>query len=128
MSIIINSPYTEPSQHWKFVEEKQPLEHAEGRRIARYMVAAPKANPYQYRGIFVEMSGQMDRQLNAYCNPKGRVLALVRLIRRDSAAGRLALSPGIGAHRPALLGVDGAVAVEVLGHHSGNIGGVYGYE
>ena len=53
--LIINSPYTEPSQHWKFVEEGQPLERAEGRRVAGYMVADPKAKPYQDRGIFVEL-------------------------------------------------------------------------
>ena len=89
MPLIISSPYTKPPQHWKFVEERQPLERAEGRRIAGYMVADPKANPYQYRGIFVEMIGQMDCQLNAYCNPKGRVLALVRLVRRDSGFGMI---------------------------------------
>ena len=47
-SLIINSPYTEPPHHWKFVR-------VEGRRIAGYIVADPKAKPYQDRGIFVEL-------------------------------------------------------------------------
>ena len=37
----------------------------------------------------VAMIGQMDCQLNAYCNPKGRVLALVRLVRRDGGFGMI---------------------------------------
>ncbi len=51
-SLIINSPYSAPSEHWQFIKEGQPLELAEGRRQAGYMVADPKAKPYQDRGIF----------------------------------------------------------------------------
>ncbi len=52
-SLIINPPYAEPSRHWKFVKEGQPLELKQGRRKAGYMVADPSAKPYQDRGIFV---------------------------------------------------------------------------
>ena len=82
--LIINSPYTEPSQHWKFVEEGQPLERAEGRRVAGYMVADPKAKPYQDRGIFVE-------------------LPLVNQIRQRVDAWRDAHYPGITGITKALL-------------------------
>ena len=82
--LIINSPYTEPSQHWEFVEEEQPLEPTEGRRIAGYMVADPKAKPYQDRGIFVE-------------------LPLVNQIRKRVTAWRDAGYPGITGITKALL-------------------------
>ena len=36
-SLILNSPYVAPAHHWRFVEESQPLERVEGRRIAGYM-------------------------------------------------------------------------------------------
>ncbi len=42
-SLIINSPYTAPSQHWGFVEEGQSLALAEGHRRADYRVADPQA-------------------------------------------------------------------------------------
>ncbi len=54
-SLVLNSPYTAPSEHWIFVEEGQPLELEEGRRRAGYMVADPKARPHQDRGVFVEL-------------------------------------------------------------------------
>ncbi len=54
-SLILNSPYKAPSQHWKFVEENRPHEVTEGRREAGYMVADPKARPHQDKGIFVEL-------------------------------------------------------------------------
>ena len=49
-SLILNSPYVVPAYHWKFVEENQPLERVEGRRIAGYMVADPKARLHQGGG------------------------------------------------------------------------------
>ena len=55
MTLIINSPYTEPSGHWKFVEEGLSLELAEGRREAGYRVADPGAKPHQDKGIFVPL-------------------------------------------------------------------------
>ncbi len=75
-SLIINSPYTGPSQHWVFVEEGQSLALTEGRRQAGYMVADPRARPHQDRGIFVE-------------------LPLVNKIRRRVDAWRAAGYPGI---------------------------------
>ena len=65
-SLIINSPYVEPSRHWISVAEGQPLEEKEGRRSAGYMVADPKARPHQDRGIFVELPlvNQIRRRVN----------------------------------------------------------------
>ena len=54
-SLIINSPYSAPSNRWKFVEEGAPLELIAGRREAGYVVADPKARPHQDRGIFVSL-------------------------------------------------------------------------
>ncbi len=51
-SLIINSPYSAPSEHWQFVEEGKPLKLVGGRRQAGYMIADPKAKPYQDKGIF----------------------------------------------------------------------------
>ena len=54
-SLILNSPYTAPAHHWKFVEESQPLERVNGRRAAGYIVADPREKPYQDKGIFVHL-------------------------------------------------------------------------
>ena len=32
--LIINSPYTEPSRHWRYEREMRDFSRAEGRRIA----------------------------------------------------------------------------------------------
>ncbi len=42
-SLILNPPYTAPSQHWEFVEEGQSLILAEGHRRADYMATDPQA-------------------------------------------------------------------------------------
>ena len=83
-TLIINSPYSEPSQHWIFVEEGQSLELAGGRRSAGYMIANPNARPYRDRGIFVE-------------------LPLVNQIRQRVEAWRKANYPGITGITKALL-------------------------
>ena len=54
-SLIINSPYSAPAEHWRFVEKDTPLERVKGRRKAGYMTANPQAKPHQDRGIFVEL-------------------------------------------------------------------------
>ena len=67
-SLIINSPYSAPSQHWRFIEEGKSLELAEGRRQAGYMIADPKAKAHQDRGIFVELPlvNQIRRRVDAW--------------------------------------------------------------
>ncbi len=75
-SLIINSPYTPPSHHWKYIEEGAPHELVEGRRQAEYMIADPRARPHQDRGIPIE-------------------LPLVNKIRQRVAVWREAGYPGI---------------------------------
>ncbi len=68
-SLIINSPCSAPSKHWKFVEEDAPLERVEGRREAGYMVADPKAKPHQDKGIFVPLPtvNQIRKRVDSWC-------------------------------------------------------------
>ena len=54
-SLIINSPFSVPSQHWRFVAHETPLDLEEGRREAGYMVSDPKAKPHQDIGRFVSL-------------------------------------------------------------------------
>ncbi len=42
-SLILIPPYTGPSQHWKFIEDGQPLTLSESHCQADYMVADPQA-------------------------------------------------------------------------------------
>lgn len=67
-SLILNSPYAAPTKHWKFIEEGQSLEPAEGRRSAGYMVADPKARPHQDSGIFFELPlvNQIRKRVDAW--------------------------------------------------------------
>ena len=54
-SLILNSPYTEPAQHWRQAAESEELEIVEGRREAGYLVANPKARAHNDSGIFVSI-------------------------------------------------------------------------
>lgn len=42
--LIINSPYTEPEQHWRYDHQKQTFERKTGRRPAGYFVAGQGVN------------------------------------------------------------------------------------
>ena len=53
--LIINSPYSPPSQHWISVEEGAEPDAKAGRRGAGYMIADPRAKPHQDKGIFVPL-------------------------------------------------------------------------
>ena len=68
-NLIINSPYSAPSEHWQFVEEGEPLELAEGRRQARYMIADPKAKPHREKGICkpLLLANQIRQRVAAWC-------------------------------------------------------------
>ncbi|MCY3972878.1 MAG: DEAD/DEAH box helicase family protein [Candidatus Dadabacteria bacterium] len=54
-SLIINSPYSAPSEHWKFEEASAPPVREKGRRSAGYTIADPTAKPHQDRGKFIEL-------------------------------------------------------------------------
>ena len=53
--LIINSPYKEPAQHWKYERETRLFDRAEGHRPAGYVVASGDSKAFDDLGIFVEI-------------------------------------------------------------------------
>lgn len=53
--LIINSPYTEPSEHWGYDRETQSFVRREGRRPAGYVKASEKSKAFDDPGVFVEI-------------------------------------------------------------------------
>lgn len=53
--LIINSPYTEPVQHWSFDRNTGHFNLAQDRRKAGYVKATPGSQSYDDPGIFVEI-------------------------------------------------------------------------
>ena len=51
--LIINSPYAEPSHHWRYDRESRLFDLVEGRRKAGYLVATPHSKAFDDPGIFV---------------------------------------------------------------------------
>ena len=74
--LIINSPYNEPSSHWRYDRAARSFELVEGRRRAGYLVATPNAQTFDDPGEF-------------------HAIALVERIRPQVAAWRRAGWPGV---------------------------------
>ncbi|MCJ7546590.1 MAG: DEAD/DEAH box helicase family protein [Deltaproteobacteria bacterium] len=74
--LIINSPYEEPSRHWRYDRETRLFSLAEGRRPAGYVVASESSKAFDDPGIFIE-------------------IPLVNLIRPRIKAWREAGYPGV---------------------------------
>lgn len=53
--LIINSPYEEPSQYWKYHRETRTFTREKGRRPAGYVIATPGSQSFDDPGIFVEL-------------------------------------------------------------------------
>ena len=53
--LIINGPYDEPTQHWKYDRESRTFSLAAGRRPAGYVVATPGSKSFDDPGVFVEL-------------------------------------------------------------------------
>ena len=53
--LIINSPYEEPAQHWRYERETRTFDLVEGRRPAGYVVASGDSRAFDDPGIFVEI-------------------------------------------------------------------------
>ena len=53
--LIINSPYTEPEEHWAYDRATQQFQRAKGRRPAGYVVATPNSQSFDDPGIFKEI-------------------------------------------------------------------------
>ncbi|MGH7287293.1 MAG: hypothetical protein ACREI8_04670, partial [Myxococcota bacterium] len=76
--LIINSPFTEPAEHWAYEREAKRFVRREGRRPAGYVIATPGIDSQKYDdpGQFIE-------------------LPLVNRIRPRVAAWRAAGYPGV---------------------------------
>ncbi len=53
--LIINSPYEEPQQHWRYHRETRTFDLVKGRRPAGYVVASGDSRAFDDPGIFVEI-------------------------------------------------------------------------
>lgn len=53
--LIINSPYTEPVQHWDYIRDTREFILKEGRRAAGYVVAGESSKSFDDPGIFIEI-------------------------------------------------------------------------
>lgn len=53
--LIINSPYTEPEQHWRYNRTTRSFELVPGRRPAGYIVASESARSFDDPGTFIEI-------------------------------------------------------------------------
>jgi len=53
--LIINSPYEEPTQYWKYDRETRSFTLENGRRAAGYIVASERSRSFDDPGVFVEI-------------------------------------------------------------------------
>ena len=54
--LIVNSPYEEPAQHWRYDRSTRLFDLAPGRRPAGYVVASKDSRSFDDPGVFVEIS------------------------------------------------------------------------
>lgn len=52
-SLILNSPYEEPKEHWRYNRERRKFSRERGRREAGYLKATPKSKDFDDPGVFV---------------------------------------------------------------------------
>lgn len=50
--LVVNSPYEEPSRHWRYRRETRLFDLREGRRPAGYMVASQDSREFDDPGVF----------------------------------------------------------------------------
>ncbi len=53
--LIINSPYEEPREHWKYDRETRLFSRVAGRRPAGYVRASESSKAFDDPGVFVEL-------------------------------------------------------------------------
>jgi type III restriction enzyme len=53
--LIINSPYSEPAEHWKYDRESRLFSRVAGRRAAGYVRATESSKAFDDPGVFVEL-------------------------------------------------------------------------
>ena len=54
-SLVVNSPYEEPTQHWSYNRECRTFSLVEGRRPAGYLIASQGSQVFDDPGVFVEI-------------------------------------------------------------------------
>ena len=55
-NLIICSPYTRPTKHWKYNREQRKFEELQGRRPAGFLIATPQSQESDDPGIFREIA------------------------------------------------------------------------
>ena len=53
--LIINGPYDEPAEYWRYNRERQTFSRAPGRRPAGYLIASRDSKTFDDPGVFVEI-------------------------------------------------------------------------
>lgn len=53
--LIINAPYEEPAEHWRYNRERRTFSRAAGRRPAGYLIASGDSKTFDDPGVFVEI-------------------------------------------------------------------------
>lgn len=53
--LIINSPYAEPREHWRYDRKDRMFDRVEGRRPAGYLIASPESQGFDDPGHFVQL-------------------------------------------------------------------------
>ena len=53
--LIINKPYEEPAEHWRYNREKRTFSREAGRRPAGYLIASGDSKTFDDPGMFVEI-------------------------------------------------------------------------
>lgn len=66
--LIINSPFTEPTEHWEYDRQKQSFDRVAGRRSAGYLIASRDSKSFDDPGIFVpiKLVNQIRERVNAW--------------------------------------------------------------
>lgn len=54
-SLVVNSPYEEPTQHWSYNRERRTFSLAKGRRPAGYLIASQGSQAFDDPGVFIEI-------------------------------------------------------------------------
>ena len=54
-SLVVNSPYEEPTQHWSYNRERRTFSLVEGRRPAGYLIASQGSQAFDDPGDFIEI-------------------------------------------------------------------------
>lgn len=53
--LIINGPYEEPAEHWRYARESRSFSRETGRRPAGYLIASKNSKAFDDPGVFVEI-------------------------------------------------------------------------